>query len=501
MAQLAFTAARGQLKTSDQAYDPNEPGALCRRCKNNLFSCTVSFNEKRDIDEKPSWEGRNVPVEYFTQSTEMDTSVRVETPSQWLGTRQGDIRTWGKILEMERKKGIKLKVSRAVMISEADLEGPTPTFNWEPSRVQVSVTPKGKRRSYYDKTRKCIPEKCRKSDGMFEFSPKRKRPLAFRQLRNTSRYFCYDHAIPFCKQAWGPWHPNDEILLEGNMSDPKRPGGSEVVLSPGYKCPQIASDRRRAAFTLPNTSNLPTQEKLKIMQHKAMVKRQNKIKLDREEAPKRWKEFQAKEREKKVQGKRLSSCTPYYPAPSVHPNPSIPLAPASTLILINGESQARDEIPNPLAIQHPAAEAPIKSCGNNNVPLPSSSAEIPTNCEESPSSPDPADHPATTAIIAAPASTIYLADGEFPAREEIPNPLLHENPRVERPLYVAGEVEIALPNAIPVHELESAQAEEESDLDSGDGPVEWDTDNPENSDDGSGIPRMDPSKIETMDLD
>jgi len=102
---------------------------------------------------------------------------------------------------------------------------------------------------------------------------KKKRPLAFQQLRNTSRYFCYDHAIPFCKQAWGPWHPNDEILLEGNMSDPKRPEGSEVVLSPGYKCPQIAFDRRRAAFALPKSSKLPTQDKLRIMQHKALVKR------------------------------------------------------------------------------------------------------------------------------------------------------------------------------------------------------------------------------------
>ena len=211
-----------------------------------------------------------------------------------------------------------------------------------------------------------------------------------------------------------------------------------------------------------------------------------------------------------MQAKQLSSCTPYYPPPSVPLNPTIPAVSASTLILINGKSQVRVDIPDPLVIQH----SPIEANNENRFSVTNANKmdelntftgenpiqherEVPNSCDESISIPDPGIQSA--AIIGPPSSTVYFADGEFQLKEEILNPSVDYHALVERPLYVAGEVEIAISPTTLVREVLPQQAE--SDSDDGDGPVEWDTDNPENSDDGSGIPRMDPSKIETMELD
>jgi len=75
---------------------------------------------------------------------EPGTNVMVQTPSQWMGTKKGDVLTWEQMLEKKRATGVRLKVSQAVMTSEADLEGPNPNYDWEP-KVQVRVNTKGKR--------------------------------------------------------------------------------------------------------------------------------------------------------------------------------------------------------------------------------------------------------------------------------------------------------------------------------------------------------------------
>lgn len=96
-------------------------------------------------------------------------------------------------------------------------------------------------------------------------------------------------------------------------------------------------------------------------------------------------------------------------------------------------------------------------------------------------------------LIPPPASTLYI-EGDLEHTDLVPNHIQHG--QEERPPYVAGETEIDIPEENPVPNLVHSP-----DSDDSDDVAHWESDCSSNSEDGSGIPGPCLGFIETLELD